>query len=586
MSKTTTSISLLTAVSALLTMPLPGGAGTDPETVFAKSDPLWRPLNVPRASDVVMRSLRPRLDDGDHHSIDASRAFHVTRHEWTYLNYLAQGGSFEASTEFVGALRELGIMVGGAGSGSAHHVDRLTDKQEHEYCVLDIDGNIHVPPHKRGWDNAPGVGSVFSDEYLRIHAAHYMEQLDLGATSLQRDEAWMALSQGYDFSPHAIAAFRHYLKEHTDTRERQELGIRDLEAFNVADYFRALGPPEERPNRWFHPWQRDDPVKQHYARFIKVGTIAFYNNLREILNHHAGRKVPLSCNNTSLQQFTPVHLQFDWAMSELMFRTANPQHLYDRYREAIGHGKVQVLSTPKPIGEVEDYDAFRELNRQVIALAYSLGGLCKVPWDLFLQTVDGRGRYFGEPAHYADLYGFVRGMAPFLEGFEEAAAYGREIPDVHDWETHPVRITGCDDFYAFVRVRPRDKQSPVVIHVVNWGDADARGDLHLLASAIDWDPENSIVRLMRPAAYDERLHRLADIHQQLLRNHWRGGLSAGLVHRTAERDRTLLTGPQQYSAYQPLIDQKVLEPEETADGWVRLPGITAAPWSTIVIEKL
>lgn len=544
-------------------------ANFENETVFAKSDPLWRPADVPKASDVIMRSLRPRMSDEETPSIQASKEFHITRHEWTYLNYMDQGGSFADSQDFVSEANKLGILVGGAGSGSAHHVERLTEKEQPEYCVLDIDGNVHVPPHKRGWDNAPGVGSVFSSEYLRIHAAHYMEQLDLGATSLQRDEAWMALSQGYDFSPHAIAAFREYLKTNTSNDERRILGIKEIGTFNVAEYFRSLGAPapEDRGNRWFHAWQTEDPVKAHYQKFLEEGTIAFYRNLRKRLNHHAGRQVPFSCNNTSLQQWTPVHLEFDWAMSELMFRTANPQHLYERYRESIDHGKVQILSTPKPIGEVEDYQEFRKLNRQVIAQAYSLGGLCKVPWDLFLQTVDGRGRYFGEPSHYADLYGFVRGMAPYLDGFEEAAAQGKGIPDAHGWTTHPIQIEGSEDIYAFLRVKPRDEDSALVVHILNWGNASTKADIKMLASAIQWDPAHSIARVMRPVEYDERLHRLVESKQESLRPHGE------------------LRGPAQHPAYQLLVDSKVIESIDIVDGWVRFQDIGAEPWSVIVIEK-
>lgn len=540
------------------------------ETVFAKSDPLWRPGDVPRASDVIMRSLRPRMSEEENSSIQASKDFHITRHEWTYLNYMAQGGSFADSQEFMAEAKNLGILVGGAGSGSAHHVERLTDMEQREYCVLDIDGNVHVPPHKRGWANAPGVGSVFSSEYLRIHAAHYIEQLDLGATSLQRDEAWMALSQGYDFSPHAIKAFREYLQSNLTDVELRELGIKDISRFDVDEYFRSLGvpEPENRGNRWFHSWKTEDPVKAHYQKFLEEGTIAFYRNLRNRLNQHSGRPVPFSCNNTSLQQWTPVHLEFDWAMSELMFRTANPQHLYERYRESIGHGKVQILSTPKPIGEVEDYKEFRKLNRQVIAQAYSLGGLCKVPWDLFLQTVDGRGRYFGDPSHYSDLYGFVRGIAPYLEGYEEAAAQGVGIPDVHGWTKHPIQIDGSDDIYAFLRVKPRDENSAVVIHIVNWGNSSRKTDIKLLSSAIQWDPEHSIARVLRPVEYDEKLHRLTESKQEALRPY-------------GER-----RGPDQHPAYHLLVDSKVIEASDIVDGWVRFQNIGAEPWSVIVIEKL
>jgi hypothetical protein len=532
------------------------------ETVFRKSDPLWRPADVPLASDVIIRSLRPRVGTHEHNSIAASKAFHATRHEWTYLR------DDEASVAFINQARNMGILVGGGGSGASHQVQHLTEMEIIDFCAQEIDGSLYVMPHKRGWDNPPGQGSVFSDEYLRIHTLHYARQLDMGATSLQRDEGWMAISQGYDFNPKAIDAFRKYLKRNTTLSDRHKLGIGEPMDFDVVGYFAERDPPVSYQGRWFPGWIPEDPIKQLYDQFIVDGVVDFYRRLRAALNDHAGRPVAFSCNNTSLQQWTPAHLQFDWAMSELMFETANPQHLYDRFRAGMEHGKVQVISTPKPLGQIEDYEAFRELNRKVIAQAYSVGGLCKAPWDLFLQTVDGRGRYFGDPAHYADLYGFVRGMSAYLEGFEEAAAYGPGILDVHGWENHPLRVRGSEACYAFLRVRPRDADSPVVIHVVNWGDGADEFEVQVKGQAIGWDADNRVVRLLRPAPYDQRLHRLADSKQERL------------------RPSGMLRGPAQQGAYQKLIQSTLLEAKDTEDGWLSLSGIQAEPWSVIVIEKL
>ncbi len=546
---------------------MPHWADAD-ESVYAKADSLWRPDDVPRATDVVMRSVRPRTDGGPRDSIMASKTFHVTRHEWTYLNPLMRGGDVETSRTFVREARREGILVGGAGSGAASDVEALTDMDQKNYCVIDLHGRLFILPHKSGWARKIGSGSVFSEEYFRIHFEHYAIQLDLGARSLQRDEAWMAISYGFDFSPAAVRAFRKYLDDHSTAVERAEWGISDVGGFDVAEYFRNLEPPEDGGHRWFRNWVPDDPVKQIYDQFIVDGVVEFYQRLRAALNDHAGRPVPFSCNNTSLQRWTPAHLEFDWAMSELLFRTANPEHLYDRYRAGLDHGKVQVISTPKPRGEVEDFDAFRSLNRKVIAQSYALGGLCKVPWDLFLQTVDGRGRYFGEAADYADLYGFVRAMALYMEGFEEAAAYGDGIPDVHGWETHPLRVEGSVEVYAFLRVRPRDTKSPVVIHVVNWGEADDAADILVRASAIRRDADNSVIRLLRPAPFDERLHRLAERRQ------------------TALRTSVELRGPEQHSAYQILLESTVLDPEKISGGWLRFRDIVAEPWSVLVIEPL
>ncbi|MCC5808046.1 MAG: hypothetical protein JJU00_17090 [Opitutales bacterium] len=488
------------------------------------------------------------------------------------MNYVVDGGDVDTSLTFIEQARAMGMPVGAAGSGSSHHVERFTDQEREAYCVLTIDKELYTPPHKRMWTVPPGQGSVFSDEYFRIHLKHYTEQLDMGATILQRDEGWMAISQGYDFNPKAVAAFREYLAENSTAAERAEWGIGDPVSFDIAEYFRNLDPPVDAGHRWFRGWIPDDPVKEIYDQFIVDGVVDFHQRLRAALNDHAGRPVPFSCNNTSLQQWTPAHLQFDWAMSELMFRTANPEHLYDRYRVGLGHGKVQVLSTPKPVGYVEDHEAFRILNRQVIAQAYSLGGLCKAPWDLYLQAPDGRARYFGDPGDYADLYGFVRGMAPYLEGFEEAAAYGAGIEDVHGWQTHPVRIEGNDDIYAFLRVRPRDAGSPVVIHCVNWSEDlknHASWDLYIRKDAIAWEnSDDSVVLVKKPVGYNEKLHRLADRRAEALR--------------LPEQ----LRGPEQAEAYSILIDAMPVDPDTAEGGWLRISDLRADPWTVVVIEPL
>jgi hypothetical protein len=74
--------------------------------------------------------------------------------------------------------------------------------------------------------------------------------------------------------------------------------------------------------------------------------------------------------------------------------------------------------------------------------------------------------------------------------------------------------------------------------------------------------------LLRPAPYNERLHRLAERQQAAMRL-------------PAEP-----RGPRQHPAYQILVDSTVLDPTLNADGWLRLKGVTASPWSILVIESL
>lgn len=534
-----------------------------------RADPQWRPAYAPRASDVVIRSLRPRGDGPDEGSQRATRDFHATRHEWVYLRYWQQGGDDESSRRFVAAMADKGVLVGGAGSGSSHHVERFTDQDRLEWCVLNIDGSLYTPRHKQGWPEPPGQGSVFSDEYFRIHLLHYSEQLDLGAQVFQRDEARMSLADGFDFGPAARVGFQEYLRSHTDAAQREAWGIGDLDNFDVRDYFLGLDPPDTSDVAWFRNWRLDDPVRQQYDRFKEQGVIDFFRRTRAALDVHAGRRVPFSCNNTSFQLWEPVHREFDWGLSELMFQTAEPGHLYERFHAGRLLGKVQVVSTPKPRGAVTDPVAFRRLNRQVIAQAYSLGGLCKVPWDLFLQTADGQGRYYGEPEDYADLYGFVRAMAPYLEGFEEAAAAGKDLPIMDERDPGLLQVEGSDDLYVFLRVRPGDVDSPLVIHVVNWAAEGSTPSVAVRVSgpAMGWDAARFKVRLAQPAAYDAARHQEADRRAEAL------------------RPRGELRGPDQAAAYADLIESTDLIAEEQG-GDIIFSFTAPNPWSVIIIEPM
>lgn len=548
---------------ALLSAPL---LATSAPTLADRADAPWRPAFAPRASDVVMRSLRPHPASADdpHDTLGAAGEFHATRLEWTYLGGHDVRGGPDFSRDFIAAAKRLGLLVGGASSGASQQVDHLVKQPLPAFCVLDLEEKLHVVPHKRGWQTPPGQGSVFSPEYFAAHLEHLAEQVRLGCDTVQRDETQMAVSVGFDFSPAAIAAFRTYLAQHSTAEQRRDWDIGAVEVFDVRRYFLSLHPPENRPNGWFAKWERTNPVKRHYDAFIAESVALFHRSTREALNRLAGRVVGFSCNNTSYQRWLAPHREFDWGMSELMLNTAEPVHMYQRVRAGRDLGKVQVFSTPKTAGQTLAPEQLRELNRRVIAQAYATGALGKVPWDLFMQSEDGRERYFGTAADYADLYGFVRALAPILEDFEEAAALGPGLDDRARWPEPPLRLTGAPEVYAYVRVRPRDPASPVAIHLVDWGASGGPATLSLRRSALPASAGRK-ARVLTPTRYDHQEHAWAELAQ-------------GNLLQPGER-----RGPQQASAYRRLRQERSLELSERGE-WLEVSGLTAQPWSVVLIE--
>jgi hypothetical protein len=69
------------------------------------------------------------------------------------------------------------------------------------------------------------------------------------------------------------------------------------------------------------------------------------------------------------------------------------------------------------------------------------------------------------------LYGFVRANAGYLDGYEEAAVFGPNMPETRFGDSPPVETQNTSGgVYGFVRARPGQKDAPVVIHLIDWGE--------------------------------------------------------------------------------------------------------------------
>jgi hypothetical protein len=185
-----------------------------------------------------------------------------------------------------------------------------------------------------------------------------------------------------------------------------------------------------------------------------------------------------------------------------------------------------------------------------------------VPWDQFGGI--GKPRIFAKPEDLADLYGFVRGIAPYLEGHADAAAVGYGLKDAR-WAAAPLTIAGGSGrLTAFVRAVPADAAAPAAVHLVEWADRGAPATVTLDTRAFTGGKPLSVT-MLTPTPYDRAAHDLAETEAEKLR--------APGDHR----------GPAQAPAYAPLVKTTPLT--VTVDGdWAAVNVPALSPWGVLVVR--
>ncbi len=565
------------------------------------SKPFVWPANAPAPDDVTMRTLwfRPLPEgpwDPKHDTMNALRAFHATRLDWSYLRSYEPRGRFEVEMGFqpvrdydlllvqekarIARVRESGRTFGGASNASVgtYVVWHAPGEATKKHTMEDINGEPLILGHMRYWDAPQSPGCVNNPHYIEGHVQYIKDYIDAGAQSMQRDEPsgnWVHAVRAVGcYCDYCMEGFNQYLRvNHYDDLE--ELGINDPGNWTYRDHVRRLGLDEElsaddfdwSDPRTMQSLLRDDPVAAVFVEFQGQAQADFFKIVRSRINAYYGGSFPYSCNNTSFQRFDPeLYHGFDFYMSELMMRSANAPHLYERSQEARRRGKVQVFGSPKTMGE--DYDAgfLVALRRKVIATSYAVGGLCQVPWDLFEQTRDGLGRYFGDPADYADLFGMVRAGGRFLTDYDDAGAYGPDIEsDGRYAGGEPLRIRGgSGELYAFVRAKPMDYAAPVVVHLVDWSE-DPEPAVVRVRNAAFFPGKELRITLRVPDAYDREMHEGAEIKAQAMRG-------SGEYLGTAQQ-----------AAYETLVVSRELSSTHD-DGYTRVEVPSLSPWGILVIE--
>jgi hypothetical protein len=222
----------------------------------------------------------------------------------------------------------------------------------------------------------------------------------------------------------------------------------------------------------------------------------FFTVMRAEINRYAKRNVFFSCNNYGGDADFPFN-HFDYGLAELSEKKASPEYIYDAIRTIRALGKGQAFTF------VSTDAAF---TRRVIASSYASGGHCIVPWDVYIPP--NQPRYFGKAEEYADLYGFVRAIAAYLDGYEDVCTRIRGRNDDR-FAINPVHISDSKkDVAVYLRSAKGKTKSSVAVHLVSWNK-----DVKTIQLSIDKSilPDGALrIRLMKPVPYNEQMNKNAE----------------------------------------------------------------------------
>jgi hypothetical protein len=382
----------------------------------ATSSPLTlvsvRPQGAPHYSDVCFSSRwrRPLNAEDPHETFRDAAAFHATRLDWIY----------STDSSWIRECTQRGYAIGTALNSKLPDAPGV--EVRHAGRIRDRDGAFVTAPWMAGWE--AWWGCVNSPAYRASVLEHARRCLGGGALYLHVDDP--------DMNYRAVEWGGCFCSWCRKKAARAGVDLTDSVAMRA--------------------FQRESVAR-------------FYEDFRRQIDEEAGRKVPLSCNNyRAVWDVFPYDL-FDFGMAELPESDATPETIYHRLSATRRRGKAQILTFVS-----EDI----QLTRCVIATAYALGSHVLVPWDVYLKsTPEGSVRYFGRPEDFADLYGFVRACAEFLDGYEEAAV--GSLTALAEGSVCPVVVESRSGrICAALRAKPGSPHAAVAVHVVDWsGDGDS-----------------------------------------------------------------------------------------------------------------
>ncbi len=279
------------------------------------------PDNVPKYSDVVMRSLSFRDDSFEFGStMQNAMDFHVTRLDWVYIR--------EGDGKYMNEFAAKGIKVGGTINA---------EPKDSTISVRDINGKAQEVPWLPGYYffcvNNPGAFQ-YSMDNIKI-------SVDLGCVAIQRDDPG---SGNVNFTN--TCCFCAFCKEKAESEGVDLNDAAQRKAFN------------------------------------RASTLDFYKKLYGQADRYAGFALAHSCNGLDRswddERYKEIFDMHDYRNGEII-KARTPVELYNLSKETRLRNKAQLLQyTVK--GEMDV-----DLQRKYIALSYATGMIVMVPWDVFIN---------------------------------------------------------------------------------------------------------------------------------------------------------------------------------------------------------
>ena len=406
-----------------------------------------RPVAVrgaPKASDVSMRGLTIRSPKKGRGS-EAHDTFQMVRDlHVTRLEWV-----YELTPEQVRQAKSLGLTVGGALSSAEPDA-------KGSLLAGRVTGRDGLPKTHKWFPAGRWVGCVNAPEYREAWLYQARRQVDAGVKVMQQDDPHMALRcTSLCYCKYCRSAFEKYQKTHGATAS--------------------------------------------YERFQQDSVMAFHREMHQSLDLYARRHVPFSSNNLVGSSAGAL----DWTTDAFDFVNAE---IYGARAEPVSLHAIAAVAHARGVPLVFQYrDTSVEHNRRSLAVFTANGVTMMMPWDVFMPG--GAPRYFGTAAGYADLSGFIRAMARYLDGYEDAAVAGPGLRETRYGAGVPMELDGgSGQTFAFARALPRQAEAPAAIHLVEWS-ADAK-PMTLRLRTENFTARGALnVKLMVPPPYDAAIHR-------------------------------------------------------------------------------
>lgn len=488
-----TTLTILMALLLAITL----ASAADSGAPFAQiSRPQPRVNGAPKASDVCFSTRWPRpMNPSDKwDAFKAAREFHATRVDWLYLS-----GQPLRDKAFVARFKAAGFQVGGTLNCQPTDSPTATKRAFTIARTVDMKGE----PLKDPWTKSYGGRFCCPNHpgYSKLFLEHARYALDAGVDYFQMDGVQLndiMRHYGGCFCAHCVKGFREYLAKHSTDSQRAAWGVGDLASFDYAQFLLGLGTA---PGAASSAWKGPGELRELFRAFQIESGLRFLREMHREINRIAGRRLAYSCNATNefLTDYYKVH---DFALNEAYPATeGDPAFLYERRLKP-----AQKLGKPFLMTFVSDDVPH---NRRFIASAYALGANVIVPWDVFIGL--DSPRFFGTPEQFSDLFGFVRGNAALLDGYEDAGVFGAGIRDGRFAENDPpLQVYAASDVLAVVRAKPGQANAPVVIHLV------AARNNQTGPMRVTFDPRRFFggrplkLRFLAPAPYDATAHEKAE----------------------------------------------------------------------------